>query len=688
MSEAEALTGATGGLSAAAHMDDVPVEQLSINTIRTLAMDAVQAANSGHPGAPMALAPIAYLLSREMRYNPTNPEWLNRDRFVLSAGHASMLLYAMLYLSGYDLPLEEIRNFRQWESRTPGHPEHGHTAGVETTTGPLGQGMMTAVGMAMAEAHLAAVYNRAAYRIVDHHTYVVCSDGDMMEGASHEAGSLAGHLRLGKLIVFYDDNRITIDGSTDLAFSDDTGRRFEAYGWHVQDVGDHANDLDALSSALAAARAETDRPSLIIVRSHIGFGSPNRQDTPAAHGAPLGDEEIVLTKRAYGWPEDETFLVPDRALSHMREAVDRGRTIEAEWNDRLAAWESEYPDLAANLNAALADRPAPGWDADLPRFGTDAGPIATRSASGAAINAIAPHVPWLIGGSADLAGSNDTRIEGSGDFAPGSYAGRNLHWGIREHVMSAASNGLTLHGGVRPYAATFFVFTDYARPAIRLAALMKLPVIYIMTHDSIGLGEDGPTHQPVEHLASLRAMPGLRLIRPADANETVQAWREAIIRTDGPTMLVLSRQKLPVLDQNRYGSALGVSRGAYILADANGEPADILLISTGSEVHVTLAAAAVLSAEGINAWVVSMPSWELFREQNQGYRDDVLPPAVKRRLAVEAGVTLGWKEWVGDEGDVIGMEGFGASAPAGELFSNFGFSIDNVVARARALLED
>ena len=687
MRETEALTRAASGVPAAGHLDEMPVEQLSINTIRTLAMDAVQAANSGHPGAPMALAPIAYLLSREMRYNPANPGWLDRDRFVLSAGHASMLLYAMLYLSGYDLPLDEIRNFRQWGSQTPGHPELGHTAGVETTTGPLGQGLMTAVGMAMAEAHLAAVYNRGETRVVDHHTYVVCSDGDMMEGASHEAGSLAGHLGLGKLIAFYDDNRITIDGSTDLAFSDDTGRRFEAYGWHVQDVGDRANDLSALASALDTARSETGRPSLIIVRSHIGFGSPNKQDTAAAHGAPLGNEEIALTKRVYGWPEDQTFLVPERALAHMREAVDRGRALEAEWNDRLAGWRDAHPDLATRLDAALADRPAPGWDAHLPRFSPDAGPIATRSASGKALNALASLVPWLVGGSADLAGSNDSLIESSGDFAPGSCEGRNLRWGIREHGMCAASNGLVLHGGVRPYAATFFVFTDYARPAIRLAALMKQPVIYVMTHDSIGLGEDGPTHQPVEHLAALRAMPGLRLIRPADANETAQAWREAIARTDGPTMLVLTRQKLPVLDQGRYGSAVGVARGAYVLSDANGAPADILLIATGSEVHLTLAAAEVLAAGGINAWVVSMPSWELFREQDQGYRDDVLPPAVKRRLAIEAGVSLGWREWIGDDGDMIGMDGFGASAPADELFENFGFSVDNVVARARALME-
>ena len=665
----------------------IPLEDLCVHTIRTLAIDAVQAANSGHPGAPMALAPIAYVLSREMRYNPRNPEWFDRDRFVLSAGHASMLLYAMLHLSGYDLPLDEIRNFRQWNSRTPGHPEHGLTAGVETTTGPLGQGIMTAVGMAIAEAHLAAVYNRPDHPIVDHRTYVVCSDGDLMEGASHEAASLAGHLRLGKLIALYDDNRITIAGSTDLSYSDDAAGRFAAYGWHVQDIGDAANDLSAIGTALAAAREETNRPSLIIVRTHIGFGSPHKQDTAGAHGSPLGEDEVALTKRAYGWPEDARFLVPERARTHMGEAVERGATLEASWRDRLESYRSAHPDLAARFDAALLGALPPDWEADLPSFDEADGPMATRKASGAALNAIAARLPWLIGGSADLAPSNNTLIEGSTDFGPGSYAGRNIRWGIREHAMCAAATGMALHGGVRPYAATFFVFTDYARPAIRLAALMGQPVIYVMTHDSIGLGEDGPTHQPVEHLAALRAMPGLRVIRPADANETVEAWREAILRTDGPTMLVLTRQGVPVIRVDGPGRAIGLHRGAYILEDPDDAEPDMILIASGSEVSLALEARQALVDAGVATRVVSMPSWEVFREQDLAYRHEVLPPSVRSRLAIEAGVSLGWKEWVGDAGDVISIETFGASAPASELFRQYGYSVENVVARARRVME-
>jgi transketolase len=670
-----------------ASLEDMPVEELSIQTIRTLAIDAIQQANSGHPGAPMALAPIAYVLSREMRYNPRNPEWFDRDRFVLSAGHASMLLYGMLHLSGYDLPLEEIRDFRQWDSRTPGHPEHGLTAGVETTTGPLGQGIMTAVGMAMAEAHLAATYNRPSHDIVDHFTYVVASDGDLMEGASHEAGSLAGHLRLGKLIVFYDDNRITIDGATDLTYSDDAAARFASYGWHVQDLGDAANDLQALNGAVDSARSETERPSLIIVRSHIGFGSPNKQDTSGVHGSPLGAEEVKLTKRAYGWPEDEHFLVPSRALEHMREAVDRGADAESEWHARFDAYRAAHPELAEQFENALDGRLPSGWDAGLPSYDEADGPMATRKASGAALNAIADHLPWLIGGSADLAPSNNTLIEGSGDFGPDNYAGRNVRWGIREHVMAAASTGMALHGGLRPYAATFFVFTDYARPAIRLAALMRQPVIYVMTHDSIGLGEDGPTHQPIEHLAALRAMPGLRVIRPADANETVEAWREAIVRRDGPTMLVLTRQGVPVIRVDGPGRAIGLQMGAYILEDAEDADPDLILIASGSEVALALEARRVLIDSGVATRVVSMPSWEIFREQETAYQHEVLPPDVPNRLAIEAGVSLGWREWVGDAGAVIGIETFGASAPAGELFRQYGFSVDNVVAAARRMLE-
>jgi transketolase len=671
----------------AVSLEEMSVEELSIQTIRTLAIDAIQQANSGHPGAPMALAPIAYVLSREMRYNPRNPTWFDRDRFVLSAGHASMLLYAMLYLSGYDLPLEEIREFRQWDSRTPGHPEHGLTAGVETTTGPLGQGIMTAVGMAMAEAHLGAVYNRPSHTVVDHFTYVVCSDGDLMEGASHEAASLAGHLGLGKLIALYDDNRITIDGSTDLTYSDDAAARFGAYGWHVQDLGDSANDVDAIRAALEAARGESDRPSLIIVRSHIGFGSPNKQDTSGVHGSPLGEAEVALTKQAYGWPEDSHFLVPDRALEHMREAVALGATAESEWRDRFDAYRSAHPELADQFENALEGRLPPNWSQDLPSFDEADGPMATRKASGLALNAIAARLPWLIGGSADLAPSNNTLIKGSGDFGRDDYGGRNIRWGIREHVMAAASTGMALHGGLRPYAATFFIFTDYARPAIRLAALMRQPVIYVMTHDSIGLGEDGPTHQPVEHLAALRAMPGLRVIRPADANETIQAWREAIVRRDGPTMLVLTRQGVPVLRVDGPGRAIGLSMGAYILEDADDADPDLILIASGSEVALALAARQALMDSGVSTRVVSMPSWEIFREQETAYQHEVLPPEITRRLAIEAGVSLGWSEWTGDAGDVIAIDSFGASAPADILFEQYGYSVENVVARARRLLE-
>jgi len=668
-------------------LEEMPVEELSINTIRTLAVDAIQKANSGHPGAPMALAPVAYVLSRDMRYNPRNPDWFDRDRFVLSAGHASMLLYAMLYLSGYDLSLDEIRAFRQWGSQTPGHPEHGLTAGVETTTGPLGQGIMTAVGMAMAEAHLAATYNRPGYEVVDHFTYVLCSDGDFMEGASHEAGSLAGHLRLGKLIAVYDDNRITIDGSTDLTYSDDAAARFESYGWHVQNLGDRANDVAAIRGALSAARDERDRPSLVIVRSHIGFGSPNKQDTAAAHGSPLGAEEVALTKKAYGWPSDESFLVPERALAHMRQAVERGAGAEAEWRSRLEAYRTAHADLARQFEDAREQRLPSEWQADLPSFEEADGPMATRKASGMALNAIAARLPWLVGGSADLAPSNNSLIKGSPDFGVGDYSGRNLRWGIREHVMCAASTGMALHGGVRPYAATFFVFTDYARPAIRLAALMRQPVIYVMTHDSIGLGEDGPTHQPVEQLAALRAMPGLRVIRPADANETVEAWREAVVRLDGPTMLVLTRQNVPVLRVDELGRASGLGMGAYILEDDDRAEPDLILIATGSEVYLALEARHRLAASGVSARVVSMPCWEIFREQDAAYREEVLPRRVGKRLAIEAGVSMGWSEWVGDEGDVIGIDGFGASAPAEVLFEQYGFSVENVVARALQLVE-
>ncbi|UCG11285.1 MAG: transketolase [Deltaproteobacteria bacterium] len=658
-----------------------------INTIRTLSMDAVQKAKSGHPGTPMALAPLAYVVwTQFLRHNPRNTKWFNRDRFVLSCGHASMLLYSMLYLTGYDLSLDEIKNFRQWGSKTPGHPEFGITPGAETTTGPLGQGIMNAVGMAMTEAHLAAVFNREGHEIVNHHTYAFCSDGDFMEGASHEAASLAGHLGLGKLICVYDDNHISIEGDTDLTYSDDTVKRFEAYHWHVQDLGDQANDLAALTTALNNARVETTRPSLIIVRTHIGYGSPNKQDSAKAHGEPLGEDEVRLTKEFYGWPENETFLVPDGVLEHMRQGVSKGDKLEAEWNEQLAAYQNVYPKLAEAFQATLRGDLPLGWDDAVPEFEPGDGPIATRVASGQVLNSFAQKVPWLVGGSADLAPSTKTLLQGSTYFGKDHYNERNIAWGVREHAMVACCSGMALHGGIRPYAATFFIFTDYARPAIRLAALMELPVIYVMTHDSIGVGEDGPTHQPIEHLASLRAMPNLHVIRPGDANETAYAWRAAMIRTEGPTMLVLTRQGLPIFDRNQMASAEGVLKGAYVLSQEEGASPDIILMASGSEVPLIVEVQKALASAGIDARAVSMPCWELFLEQSQQYRDQVLPPAVKTRLAVEAGVPLGWRDWVGDRGDIVGITTFGASAPAKENFSKYGFTVEDIAERARKLV--
>ncbi|MFW6193607.1 MAG: transketolase [Gemmatimonadota bacterium] len=718
MTEARTEPTARAGGGRAGGLEEMPADELAVHTIRTLSMDAVEAADSGHPGTPMALAPVAYLLYRHvMRHNPADPDWFDRDRFVLSAGHASMLQYAALHLCGYDLPLDEIRDFRQWGSRTPGHPENFVTPGVETTTGPLGQGVMNSVGMALAEAHLADVFNRPGHRVIDHRTWVICSDGDLMEGASHEAASVAGHLGLDKLTWIYDDNRVTIDGSTDLAYSDDVGRRFEGYGWHVQDLGDRANDLKALSGALGAARAETDRPSLVVVRSHIGYGAPEKQDTAAAHGAPLGPDEVRAAKRFYGWPEDETFLVPDRAREHMEEARRSGRELQEEWERALEAYRDEHPDLARRLEAAVEGRRPEGWEDDLPEFGPDDGPMATRDASGAALEALAPRLPALVGGSADLTGSNRTHMEVSGIVRAGEYGHRNLRWGVREHVMCGASSGMALHGGVRPFAATFFIFTDYARPAIRLAAMMELPVVYVLTHDSVGLGEDGPTHQPVEHLASFRAMPGMCVIRPADPNETVEAWRAAVRRDDGPTMLVLTRQGVPVLGRSgpdgrrTLADPTGLHRGAYVLAteergapaatgnegaggaapgrpssDDTGDRPDLVLMGSGSEVQHLLGAQRLLEDEGLRVRVVSMPSWELFRRQPSAYRDRVIPPDVPARLAVEAAATLGWDEWVGPDGDVLGLDRFGASAPAEENFRRFGFTAENVAERARSLL--
>jgi transketolase len=636
----------------------------------------------------MALAPAAYVLwTLFLRHNPRNPEWFDRDRFILSCGHASMLIYAMLHLTGYDLSLDEIKNFRQWGSKTAGHPEYRVAPGVETTTGPLGQGLMNAVGMAMAEAHLAARFNRTNFDIVDHYTYVFCSDGDLMEGASHEATSIAGHLGLGKLVVLYDDNRISIEGATELAYSDDVAKRFEGYHWHVQDIGDSANDLHALTTALTLARREKERPSLIIVRSHIAYGAPKMQDTPEAHGAPLGEEEIKQTKRIYGWPENEKFLVPNKVRSHMGRAVDQGEYLEREWNEKLAAYREAHPDVARRFDDALEGRLPEGWDRAIPEFKPTEKPVATRTASGKVLNAIARNVPWLVGGSADLAPSTRTLIEGEGYFAKGQYANRNIAWGVREHVMCAASSGMVLHGGVRPYASTFLIFTDYARPAIRLAALMEIPVIYVMTHDSIGLGEDGPTHQPIEHLPALRAIPHLRVIRPADANETAYAWRVAILRRNGPTLLALTRQNVPIFDRSRYAGAEGVQRGAYVLSREKGQRADVLLIGSGSEVQLVLEAQQKLAAEKIDARVVSMPCWEIFREQSPEYRGEIFPAEVAARLAVEAASPMGWREWVGDKGDVLGIDRFGASAPDNEMFRHYGFTVENVVKRARRLLD-
>ena len=670
-------------------MSDQPkqLDELCINTIRTLAIDAIEKANSGHPGAPMALAPLAYVLwTKIMRYNPRNPSWFDRDRFVLSAGHASMLLYAMLHLTGFDLSLEEIKNFRQWGSKTPGHPEYGLTPGLETTTGPLGQGFTNAVGMAIAEAHLAAVFNRDDHVIVDHHTYGVCSDGDLMEGASHEAASIAGHLGLGKIILVYDDNHISIEGPTELTYSDDVAKRFASYHWHVQNLGESANDLKALARALRKAQRERERPSLIIVRSHIGYGSPNLQDRAEVHGAPLGEDEVKLTKRAYGWPEDETFLVPEPVLAHMRKAVRRGKRLEKQWNEKFAAYKEAYPELAEQFEAALRGELPVGWDGDIPQFNPADKPIATRAASGKVLNGFAQRVPWLVGGSADLAPSTKTLISKSGYLAKGDYGHRNIAWGVREHGMCGCCSGMALHGGVRPYASTFFVFTDYARPSMRLAAMMELPVIYVMTHDSIGIGEDGPTHQPIEHLASLRAIPNMCVIRPADANETAYAWRAAMVRKDGPTVLVLTRQGLPILDRSKLAGAEGVVKGAYVLSKEQGDRADVVLLASGSEVHLILDAQERLAAEGIQARVVSMPSWELFREQPQDYRDEVLPPQVKARLAVEAGSPQGWRDWVGDAGDMIAIEKFGASAPSKVLFKHYGLTVENIVERAKRLV--
>jgi transketolase len=676
------------------------LDRLCIDTIRFLSVDAVQKANSGHPGMPLGAAPMAYTLwTRLLKCNPRNPLWPDRDRFVLSAGHGSMLLYSLLHLSGYDLSLADIQNFRQWGSKAPGHPERGHTPGVEVTTGPLGQGLANAVGMAIAEAQLAARYNRPGHAVVDHRTYAIVSDGDLMEGVASEAASLAGHLKLGKLICLYDDNRVTLSAGTDLTFSEDRAARFDAYGWHTQFVAD-GNNVAAIEAALQAACAEASRPSLIRVRTHLGYGSPNKQDSFEAHGSPLGVDEVRLTKQRLGWPLDPPFLIPDAALAHLREALARGERDEAAWNARVRAHAQAFPDLADELARRLRGDLPPGWDADIPVFPADAKGMATRVASGKVMNAFAARLPALTGGSADLDPSTKTALAGLGDFNPRvttgedtqgsdgggwSHAGRNLHFGVREHAMGAIVNGIAAHGGFVPYGATFLIFSDYMRPAIRLAALMGLHVVHVFTHDSIALGEDGPTHQPVEQLASLRAIPGLTVIRPADANETAVAWKVAVESRDRPVLLALSRQDLATLDRSRYASAEGLRRGAYVLSDARVEPA-LILIASGSEVGLILAAAERLQRDGVAVRCVSMPSWDLFEAQPQRYRDEVLPPQVVARLAVELGVPQGWQRYTGAHGDMLGVERFGASAPAATLLREYGFSVDHVVARARTLL--
>jgi transketolase len=648
-------------------------------------MDAVEAAQSGHPGTPMALAPAAYVLwHRFLRHNPANPAWPDRDRFVLSCGHASMLQYALLYLTGYGVSLDDVRAFRQWGSATPGHPERGHTPGVETTTGPLGQGVGNAVGMAIAERLLAEHFNRPGQRIVDHRTWAFVSDGDLMEGVASEAASLAGHLRLDKLTLIYDDNHITIDGDTALSFSEDVPRRFEAYGWHVLSVAD-GNDLDAIAGALEAATAETGRPTLIALRTYIADPAPTKRNSAKAHGEPLGAEEVRRTKAIMGWPDEPKFFVPEDALEHWREALTRGAALESEWRARQAAYATEDAEGGGEFAEWMSGALPEGWASGLPVLGPESGPLATRQASGLALQAIAAAVPNLVGGSADLGGSTGTTLKQGGVFGPTS-AGRTFHWGIREHGMAACLNGMAAHGGLRPFGSTFLVFSDYMKPAIRLAAIMGLPVIYIGTHDSIGVGEDGPTHQPIEHLAMLRAIPNLVVLRPADGTETIEAWRAAVARQDGPTMLVLSRQKLPVLDRATLGPAAGVARGAYVLLDPPGGTPQAILIATGSEVHVALAAAKVLQADRVRVRVVSMPSWELFASQPQSYRDEVLPPAVRVRLSIEAASPFGWERWVGSSGAMLAMEGFGASAPGDRLFEEFKFTPDRAAALVRQLL--
>jgi transketolase len=662
--------------------------ELSIDTVRALAMDAVQRANSGHPGTPMALAPLAYIIyTKFLRHNPDNPLWPDRDRFVLSAGHASMLQYALLHLTGYDLTLEDLENFRQWGSRTPGHPEHSLTPGVETTTGPLGQGCANGVGMAIAERFLSGRYNRIGHEIMNHHVYAICSDGDLMEGVASEVASIAGQLSLAKLVYVYDDNRITIDGPTAISFdAEDKAQRFASYGWHVQRVED-VKDLGALEEALKNARDEVERPSLIIVRSHIAYPAPDAVDTAAAHGAPLGEDEVRAAKEVMGLDPDAHFAVPDEVYGHMNMRP-RGRELEEEWKGRFAAWREEFPELAQEWDRAWSGKPEPGYEEAFPVFDKgETKKLATRRAGGRIMNAFKNYVPTMVGGAADLVGSTATEFKGGGLFGA-THTGRNIAWGVREHGMGSAVNGMALHGGiVRPYGSTFLVFSDYMRPAVRLSALMELPVVWVFTHDSVGLGEDGPTHQPVEHYMALRAIPNLTVIRPADANETVMAWRSTL-EAEGPVAMLLTRQNVPVLDRASLGAAEGALRGAYVLAEPEGgTTADVILIATGSEVAVALEARELLGGENVAARVVSMPSWEIFDAQDEEYRNSVLPPEVEARVAVEAGITLGWERYVGSRGASVGVDRFGASAPGETVLTNLGITPENVVNKTLGLLE-
>jgi len=655
----------------------------AINTIRFLSADTVQKANSGHPGLPMGAAAIAYTIwTRHLHHTPANPRWADRDRFILSGGHGSALLYSLLHLTGYDLPLEELKRFRQWGSLTPGHPEYGWTVGVETTTGPLGQGFANGVGMAIAEAHLAAEFSR---EIVDHFIYAIVTDGDLMEGVASEAASLAGHLQLGKLIYLYDDNHISIDGPTELAFTEDRMARFSAYGWHTQTVPD-GNDVDLIDAAIRAAKADP-RPSIIACRTQIGFGLPTRQGTAKAHGEPPGAEELRGAKEKLGWPLEPDFYIPEDVLAFFRQALDEGRKLEEAWKKRFEAYRLQQPERAAEFERRSAGKLPEGWDANLPVFPTDGKGIATRSASGKTLNALAPKLPELLGGSADLAPSNNTWLEGLPVFQKDSPAGRNFHFGVREHGMGSIVNGMTLHGGLIPYGATFMVFSDYMRGALRVAALSHIPSIWVFTHDSIGVGEDGPTHQPVEHLAALRAIPNMRVIRPCDANETVEAWKAAISHRDGPTVLALTRQPLPTLDRSIYAPASELMHGAYVLADIGDGDPELILMASGSEVSLIVEAGTRLAAEGINVRLVSFPCWELFAAQTQEYREAVLPPKVRARLAVEAGVTQGWEKFTGTDGANLGLDRFGASAPAKVVFEKFGFTVEHVIAKARELLK-